>query len=80
MKVLLVLLVLGMLVAGIALTGDRAYAQQYPQVAELKPFTAEAGFMSLPGYLRWQVFVEQGKWIGREEAAEVVAEQVAAPK
>lgn len=75
MRTLLVLLVLGILCAGIVMSGGQAYAQQYPQVAELEPFSPAADFMSLPGYLRWQVYVEQGKWISHEEAAEAVAQQ-----
>jgi hypothetical protein len=53
-----------------------AVAQQFPNVANLKPFSAEAGFMSLPGYLRWLVFQQTGQWITYAEAARVVAEQV----
>lgn len=75
MRTLLVLLVLGILCAGIVMSGGQAFAQQYPQVAELQPFSPPADFMSLPGYLRWQVFVEQGQWISYQEATEVVAQQ-----
>lgn len=53
-----------------------ALAQQFPNVANLKPFSAEAGFMSLPGYLRWLVFQQTGQWITYAEAARVVAEQL----
>ena len=56
-------------------TGQPASAQAYPNVADLQPFTPSAQYMSLPGYLRWQVFVEQGRWISRSEAVQVVAEQ-----
>jgi|WetSurMetagenome_2_1015567.scaffolds.fasta_scaffold641385_1 hypothetical protein len=52
-----------------------AQAQGYPQVAQLTPFSVEAQFMSLPGYLRWQVFLEQGQWISVAEAKAVVMEQ-----
>lgn len=50
-------------------------AQQYPSVANLAPFSAEANFVSLPGYLRWLVYQDQKTWISREEAARVVADQ-----
>jgi hypothetical protein len=60
MSMLLMLPVLGAMIGSLALSGTAAYSQQYPQVAGLKPFTAEANYMSLPGYLRWQVSVEQG--------------------
>jgi len=41
------------MIGRLALCGTAAYSQQYPQVAGLKPFTAETNYMSLPGYLRW---------------------------
>ncbi len=52
-----------------------ARAQQFPNVANLTPFSAEANFMSLPGYLRWLVFQQTGQWITYAEAARVVREQ-----
>lgn len=52
-----------------------AFAQQYPTVSTLKPFSAEANFMSLPGYLRWLIFQQTSNWITYEEAARIVAEQ-----
>jgi len=75
MRTLFVLLVLGVLCAGIVLSSGQAFAQQYPQVAGLQAFSPPADYMSLPGYLRWQVFVEQGKWISYQEAKEAVAQQ-----
>jgi hypothetical protein len=52
-----------------------ATAQQFPNVSGLTPFSAEANFMSLPGYLRWLVFQQTGQWITYDEAARVVREQ-----
>ena len=52
-----------------------ASAQAYPNVTMLKPFSAEAGYMSLVGYLRWQVFVERKEWISAEETTRIVKEQ-----
>jgi hypothetical protein len=34
--------------------------------------------MSLPGYLRWLVFQQNGQWITYAEAARVVTEQLRA--
>ncbi len=56
-----------------------ALAQQFPEVANLKGFSVETNFMSLPGYLRWLVYTQGGQWISYAEAARVVGEQVAAP-
>lgn len=52
-----------------------ALAQQVPSVANLEPFSAEANFMSLPGYLRWLLFQQNGNWITYEEAARMVQQQ-----
>ncbi len=51
----------------------QAQAQQYPSVAGLTPFSPEANFMSLPGYLRYRYFVTSRTWISYEEAARIVA-------
>lgn len=55
-----------------------AFAQQVPNVANLDPFSAEANYMSLPGYLRWLTFQQSGNWITRAEAVRLVNEQLAA--
>lgn len=68
MLVLTVLLLVGVIAP--------AFAQQVPSVANLKPFSAEANFMSLPGYLRWLLFQQTENWITYEEAARIVQEQV----
>ena len=76
MKLLSWLLLLA-LVIGLSVTfSGPAQAQGYPEVSSLTPFSAEAQFMSLPGYLRWQVFLEQGEWISVPEAQAVVMEQM----
>ncbi len=48
---------------------------QYPNVANLKPFSAEANYMSLAGYLRYLVFQQTGQWLTREEAVRIVNQQ-----
>jgi hypothetical protein len=48
---------------------------QYPNVANLKPFSAEANYMSLPGYLRYLVFQQTGQWLTRAEAVRIVNQQ-----
>lgn len=68
MLVLTVLLLVGVIAP--------AFAQQVPSVANLKPFSAEANFMSLPGYLRWLLFQQTENWITYEEAARIVQEQL----
>lgn len=48
---------------------------QYPNVANLKPFSAEANYMSLAGYLRYLVFQQTGQWLTRAEAVRIVDQQ-----
>lgn len=50
----------------------------FPNVAGLRPYSAETNFLSLPGYLRWIVFQVSGIWITYAEASRVVQEQQAA--
>jgi hypothetical protein len=62
----------------LAVTVAPALAQQYPDVSSLKPFSPEANFMSLPGYLRWLIFQQTGQWITYAEASRIVQEQLSA--
>ena len=50
-------------------------AQQYPNVGNVKAFSAGANFMSLPGYLRYLVHQLKGQWLSFSEAARVVRQQ-----
>lgn len=52
----------------------------FPQVAGLRPYSAETNYFSLPGYLRWIVFHASGIWITYGEASRVVQEQQAAAR
>jgi hypothetical protein len=54
-----------------------AAAAEYANVASLEPWSAETRYMSLPGYLRWTTFQEQGVWLSVPEAKRIVAEQLA---
>ncbi|MGH2405511.1 MAG: hypothetical protein ACRDGN_13775 [bacterium] len=67
-------------IAALLLVGSvaPAFAQQYPNVSKLEPFSAEANFMSLPGYLRWVVFQQTNSWITYAEAERIVKEQTTA--
>ncbi len=78
---LMALLVIGVL---ISFTSQPASAQttspqpsvgrtgEYPDVSGLQPFTPAANFMSLPGYLRWLTFRDQGTWLSYAEARRIV--------
>lgn len=48
----------------------------YPQVTGLAPFGPETNYMSLPGYLRWVSYQVAGSWIGYQEAARIVKQQL----
>jgi len=67
-------------VSGVALAQTTAPAQnaspgQVPTVSNLKPFSAEADFMSLAGYLRYVMYQQSGQWITRAEATRFVQQQ-----
>ncbi len=53
-----------------------ASAQAVPDVRNLIAFSAETRYMSLPGYLRWQMYVENGTWINRRQAVALVRNQL----
>jgi hypothetical protein len=53
-----------------------ASAQQVPDIRGMSPFTVSTNFMSLPGYVRWQYFLETEVWITRAEAIALVRAQV----
>jgi hypothetical protein len=45
---------------------------QMPSVANLKPFSIEANFMSLAGYLRYLMHQQTGQWMTYAEAQRAV--------
>jgi len=71
-KILVLALLTGGIMAGLC---TPASAQVIPNVRGLKPFTAQTNYMSIPGYLRWQYFVENKAWISRAEAEALVRSQ-----
>lgn len=68
------------LVPGTTAGGGRGPIAGFPNVANLRPWSPEANFMSLPGYLRWLVHQASGNWITLAEATRVVQEQRGAPR
>jgi hypothetical protein len=54
-----------------------AQAATYPRVSRLRPFSAQTNYMSLPGYLRYRVYVLDGVWLSRRTAAAIVHRQLA---
>lgn len=54
-----------------------ASAQTIPNVKGLTPFTSATNFLSLPGYLRWQYFMENKVWISVKEATQLATSQTA---
>jgi len=47
----------------------------YPEVANFTPFSPQANYMSLPGYLRYLSYERGGHWLTYKEAAQVVQEE-----
>jgi hypothetical protein len=44
----------------------------YADVRSLKPFSAEAGYMSLAGYLRYVTHQRTSQWLTHQEAERIV--------
>ena len=69
----LVLVAVGLV---LTLAPQPAAAQaEYPNVASIQPFSAQANFMSLPGYLRWITWRDQQTWLTYPEATRIVVAQ-----
>jgi len=80
---LLLVMVLSVMVVGATAQPAAAQAQtstvagEYPDVSGLQPFSAEANFMSLAGYLRLTAFRDNGVWLSTAEAQRIVRAQQA---
>ena len=77
MRKLIVVVVMALIAFVGAVTAPRAEAQgtNYPTVSNLTPFSPDANFMSLPGYLRYLVLTQNGTWISHDQAVQVVDQQ-----
>ena len=75
MRKLLIVLVLAVVAMIGAFTAPSAQAQDYPDCSTLTPFTQEANFMSIPGWLRWRYLQSSGRWISREQAVQVARDK-----
>jgi hypothetical protein len=70
MRKIVVVVVLAMAALIGTLAAPKAEAQV--SVSGLRPFSPEANYMSLAGYLRWVTLRDTGRWISREEAEQRV--------
>ncbi|HEX8551380.1 MAG TPA: hypothetical protein VF681_07465 [Abditibacteriaceae bacterium] len=76
MRKLIPVVVMAGVLAASAAVAPKANAQaNYTNVSALRPFSPDANYMSLPGYLRYRFLVDSGRWISREEADEAVRQQ-----
>ena len=74
-KIIIGIALVTAMAASAVIAPKAAQAQTYTNVSNITPFTAEANYMSKPGYLRYRNYVDSNNWISYEEAARVVAEQ-----
>ena len=74
-KIIIGIALVTAMAASAVIAPKAAQAQTYTNVSNLTPFTAEANYMSKPGYLRYRNYVDTNNWISYEEAARIVAEQ-----
>lgn len=74
-KIIIGIALVTAMAASAVIAPKAAQAQTYTNVSSITPFTAEANYMSKPGYLRYRNYVDTNNWISYEEAARIVAEQ-----
>ena len=55
--------------------GQQGAPGQVPNIAGLKPFSPEADFMSLAGYLRYLMHQATGQWVTYAEAKRAAQQQ-----
>ena len=69
MRKLIVVLILALVAFIGVIAAPQAQAQE-AEVVKLRPFSPQANYMSLPGYLRYLIYTTNGRWISRDEAEE----------
>jgi len=69
------LIICGLFLAMLFGLAGAAAAQGIPNVRDLQPFTEEARYMSLTGYLRWQYHEDTGSWLTYGQAVAYVEQQ-----
>jgi|WetSurMetagenome_2_1015567.scaffolds.fasta_scaffold292370_2 hypothetical protein len=78
----LFLMVLSVMIIGVTAQPAAAQGQtptmtgEYMNVSSLVPFSPEANFMSLAGYLRWTTLRDQQVLLTRAEAQRIVTSQL----
>jgi hypothetical protein len=70
----LAVIVLGVVLLSATFVG-MASAQQYPNVSNLTPYSAETNYMSAAGYLRYVNHQQTGQWLTVPEAVRIVQQQ-----
>lgn len=75
MKYLILAGLLAVVVLSTAASASAETLASAPSVVGLTPFTANANYMSLPGYLRYQAFGADDVWMTRLEAVRAVKAQ-----
>ena len=74
-KLIPVVVIAGAALAGAVFAPQASAQVKYTDVTGLRPFSQQANYMSLPGYLRYRFLVDSGRWITRQEADEAVRQQ-----
>lgn len=76
MRLLTIILILAGLLTVILSGALKATAAEYPNVVNLKSYSVQANYMSLPGYLRYLVYEKDNVWITFGEAKKAVKSQL----
>ncbi len=72
-KLIVGLMLTGAMVLGAMSTPAQAKSAGGVSLDNAVAFTQSANYMSIPGYVRYMVFLKEGRWMSRQEAEQLVA-------
>jgi hypothetical protein len=72
-KLIVGLVLAGATILGAMATPAHAAAAGGVSLDNVVAFTQSANYMSIPGYVRYMIFLKEGRWMSRQEAEQLVA-------
>ncbi len=71
-------LIVGLMLAGVTALGATATPANAASAGGVSldnvvAFTQSANYMSVPGFVRYSIFLKEGRWMSRQEAEQLVA-------
>lgn len=71
-------LIVGLMLAGVVVLGATATPAQAKSAGGVSldnvvAFAQTGNYMSIPGFVRYSIFLKEGRWMSRQEAEQLVA-------